>query len=160
MYYNGTNERRKDKKMENNKLKLENQICFKIYSAEREITKLYRNLLEELDVTYPQYLVLLVLWEKNSVTVKELGQKLFLDSGTLSPMLKRMEGNDLIERRRSAEDERTVIISLTKKGADLKNQAQCVPTKLLENLSLDLKELENLNQTLSSILNRIQQINR
>lgn len=143
--------------MENNQLKLENQICFKIYSAEREITKLYRNLLEELDVTYPQYLVLLVLWEEKSVTVKELGQKLFLDSGTLSPMLKRMEGNNLIERRRSIEDERTVIISLTKKGEDLKDKAQCIPSKLLENLSLDIKELKNLNQTLSTILNRIQQ---
>ena len=145
--------------METNHLKLENQICFKIYSAEREITKLYRNLLEELEVTYPQYLVLLVLWEEQSVTVKELGQKLFLDSGTLSPMLKRMEGNGLIERRRSVEDERTVIISLTQKGEKLKEKAQCVPTKLLENLSLDLKELENLNLTLSTILNRVQQIN-
>ncbi|OIK15564.1 MarR family transcriptional regulator [Bacillus sp. MUM 116] len=143
--------------MENNQLKLENQICFKIYSAEREITKLYRNLLEELDVTYPQYLVLLVLWEGKSVTVKELGQKLFLDSGTLSPMLKRMEGNNLIERRRSLEDERTVIISLTKKGEELKDKAQCIPSKLLENLSIDMKELKNLNQTLSTILNRIQQ---
>ena len=143
--------------MENNQLKLENQICFKIYSAEREITKLYRNLLEELDVTYPQYLVLLVLWEEKSATVKELGQKLFLDSGTLSPMLKRMEGNNLIERRRSLEDERTVIISLTKKGEELKEKAQCIPSKLLENLSLDMKELKNLNQTLSTILNRIQQ---
>ncbi|MEH7304190.1 MarR family winged helix-turn-helix transcriptional regulator [Neobacillus drentensis] len=145
--------------MENNKLRLENQICFKIYSAEREITKLYRNLLEELDVTYPQYLVLLVLWEEKSVTVKELGQKLFLDSGTLSPMLKRMEGNGLIERRRSLEDERTVIISLSKKGEDLKDKAQCIPSKLLENLSLDLMELNNLNQTLSTILSRIQKIN-
>ncbi|WP_026565803.1 MarR family winged helix-turn-helix transcriptional regulator [Bacillus sp. UNC41MFS5] len=143
--------------MENNQLKLEDQICFKIYSAEREITKLYRNLLEELDVTYPQYLVLLVLWEEKSATVKELGQKLFLDSGTLSPMLKRMEGNNLIERRRSIEDERTVIISLTKKGEDLKDKAQCIPSKLLENLPLDMKELKNLNQTLSTILNRIQQ---
>jgi MarR family transcriptional regulator, organic hydroperoxide resistance regulator len=91
------------------------------------------------------------------VTVKELGQKLFLDSGTLSPMLKRMEGNNLIKRRRSLEDERTVIISLTKKGEDLKDKAQCIPSKLLENLSLDMKELKNLNQTLSTILNRIQQ---
>lgn len=102
--------------MDNQNLKLENQICFKIYTAEREITKLYRDLLEDLDVTYPQYLVLLVLWEKNSITVKELGQKLFLDSGTLTPMLKRMEGNRLLERKRSLEDERSVIISLTKKG--------------------------------------------
>jgi MarR family transcriptional regulator, organic hydroperoxide resistance regulator len=143
--------------MDNNKLKLENQICFKIYSAEREITKLYRSLLEELDITYPQYLVLLVLWENKSVTVKELGHKLFLDSGTLSPMLKRMEGNDLIDRRRSIEDERTVIISLTKKGEDLKDKAQCIPSKLLENLSMDINELTILNHTLSTILKRVQQ---
>jgi DNA-binding MarR family transcriptional regulator len=145
--------------MNTKNLKLENQICFKIYSVEREITKLYRTLLEELEVTYPQYLVMLVLWEKNSVTVKELGRKLFLDSGTLTPMLKRMEGNQLIERRRSIEDERSVIISLTKKGEELRDKAECIPTKLVENLSMDLGELKNLEQTLSTILNRIQKIN-
>lgn len=146
--------------MNNEKLKLENQICFKIYTAEREITKLYRNLLEELDVTYPQYLVLLVLWEKNSITVKELGKRLFLDSGTLTPMLKRMEGNHLIERRRSLEDERSVIISLTKKGEGLQNKAECIPTRLLETMSMDRGQLKNLEQTLSVFLNRIQQTNQ
>lgn len=145
--------------MNNEKLKLENQICFKFYTVEREITKLYRNLLEELDVTYPQYLVLLVLWEKNSVTVKELGKRLFLDSGTLTPMLKRMEGNHLIERRRSLEDERSVIISLTKKGEELQNKAECIPTRLLETMSIDKGQLKNLEQTLSVFLNRIQQTN-
>ena len=85
-------------------LLLENQICFKIYSAEREITKLYRELLDEIGLTYPQYLAMLVLWEKGTVTVKELGTHLFLDSGTLTPMLKRMEANGLVERRRSVED--------------------------------------------------------
>jgi DNA-binding MarR family transcriptional regulator len=119
------------------KLKLENQICFKIYSVERKITKLYRNLLDELDVTYPQYLVLLVLWEKNTTSVKELGEKLFLDSGTLTPMLKRMEGNGLLERNRSREDERSVIISLTPKGRQLKEKAECIPTQLVDNLSMD-----------------------
>jgi MarR family transcriptional regulator, organic hydroperoxide resistance regulator len=138
------------------KLKLENQICFKIYTAEREITKLYRGLLEELDVTYPQYLVLLVLWEKNSATVKELGQRLFLDSGTLTPMLKRMEANHLVERKRSVEDERNVIISLTKKGKELKYKAECIPTSLLENMTMDLEELKTLDQTLNTILKRLQ----
>lgn len=145
--------------MNSKNLKLENQICFKIYSVEREITKLYRTLLEELDVTYPQYLVLLVLWEKNSVTVKELGQKLFLDSGTLTPMLKRMEGNQLIKRRRSAEDERSVIISLTTKGEELRDKAECIPARLVENLSMDMSDLKNLEQTLAAILHRIQTIN-
>ncbi|WP_144550367.1 MarR family winged helix-turn-helix transcriptional regulator [Bacillus sp. X1(2014)] len=144
--------------MDNQNLKLENQICFKIYTAEREITKLYRDLLEDLDVTYPQYLVLLVLWEKNSITVKELGQKLFLDSGTLTPMLKRMEGNHLLERKRSLEDERSVIISLTKKGEELKQKAECIPSQLLQNLSTDYEELKNLDHTLTTILQRIQKV--
>jgi DNA-binding MarR family transcriptional regulator len=142
--------------MDNKNLKLENQICFKIYTAEREITKLYRGLLEDLDITYPQYLVLLVLWEKDSITVKELGLKLFLDSGTLTPMLKRMEGNNLVERRRSLEDERSVTISLTKKGEELKHKAECIPSRLLENLSTDYDELMNLDHILTTILKRIQ----
>lgn len=145
--------------MRENILKLENQVCFKIYSAEKEITKLYRGLLEELNVTYPQYLVLLVLWEQRTITVKELGKKLFLDSGTLSPMLKRMEKNGLIERRRSSEDERTVIISLTEAGEGLEEQARCIPTQLIENMSLDMEELKNLSQSLSIILDKIHQFN-
>lgn len=145
--------------MDNKKLKLENQICFKIYTVEREITKLYRGLLEELDVTYPQYLVLLVLWENPSVTVKELGQKLFLDSGTLTPMLKRMEGNNLIERKRSTVDERSVIITLTQEGEEMKHKAECIPTRLLENLSMNNDELKNLDHTLMSLLKRVQTSN-
>jgi MarR family transcriptional regulator, organic hydroperoxide resistance regulator len=143
--------------MENN-LILENQLCFKIYTLEREITKIYRSLLEDMQVTYPQYLVLLILWEKNSITVKELGQRLFLDSGTLTPMLKRMEGNNLIERKRSKEDERHVIISLTKKGEELKNKAECIPSQLLENIPMDSNELKNLDKTLTVMLNRIQTV--
>ena len=137
-------------------LLLENQICFKLYTAEREITKLYRSLLEEIGVTYPQYLALLVLWEEKSVTVKELGKKLFLDSGTLTPMLKRMEANGLLERKRSLEDERSVVISLTQHGEKMKEKANCVPTRLLERLEMDGDELEKLDQTLTRILGRLQ----
>ncbi|MBW3111004.1 MULTISPECIES: MarR family winged helix-turn-helix transcriptional regulator [Bacillaceae] len=137
-------------------LLLENQICFKIYTAEREITKLYRSLLEEIGVTYPQYLALLVLWEEQTISVKELGRKLFLDSGTLTPMLKRMEANGLVERTRSKEDERSVVISLTERGRDLKEKAECVPTRLLERLEMDGEELNQLDQTLTTILNRLQ----
>jgi MarR family transcriptional regulator, organic hydroperoxide resistance regulator len=137
-------------------LLLENQICFKIYTAEREITKLYRGLLEEIGVTYPQYLALLVLWEDGTVSVKELGRKLFLDSGTLTPMLKRMESNGLVERHRSVEDERSVVITLTKKGIAMKEKAACVPTRLLERLEMDGEELERLDQTLTTILGRLQ----
>ncbi|WP_374054813.1 MarR family winged helix-turn-helix transcriptional regulator [Rossellomorea sp. FM04394] len=139
-----------------NPLLLENQICFKIYTAEREITKLYRGLLEEIGVTYPQYLALLVLWEDGTVSVKELGRKLFLDSGTLTPMLKRMEANGLVERHRSVKDERSVEISLTQKGEALKEKAACVPTRLLERLEMDGEELESLDQTLKTILGRLQ----
>lgn len=145
--------------MKENLLRLENQICFKLYSAEREMTKLYRSLLEELDVTYPQYLVLLVLWEYKALTVREMGEKLFLDSGTLSPMLKRMEGNGLIERRRSTEDERTVLVSLTKKGEGLEAKAQCIPAKLIENVGMDWEELMDLSQKLSTVLSRFQELN-
>ncbi|RBP05501.1 MarR family winged helix-turn-helix transcriptional regulator [Rossellomorea aquimaris] len=137
-------------------LLLENQICFKIYTAEREITKLYRGLLEEIGVTYPQYLTLLVLWEDGTVSVKELGRKLFLDSGTLTPMLKRMEANGLVERHRSVEDERSVVISLTNKGEAMKEKAACVPTQLLQRLEMDGEELERLDQTLTTILGRLQ----
>jgi MarR family transcriptional regulator, organic hydroperoxide resistance regulator len=137
-------------------LKLENQICFKIYTAEREITKLYRDLLRELNVTYPQYLVLLLLWEKNSLSVKELGQRLFLDSGTLTPMLKRMELNGLVKRKRSVQDERIVIISLTEKGEKLKEKAECIPNQLIENISMNKGELTLLNETLTSMLDMLQ----
>jgi len=140
-------------------LKLENQICFKIYTAEREITRLYRDLLADLDITYPQYLVLLVLWETDSITVKELGKKLFLDSGTLTPMLKRMEANNIIRRQRSLEDERSVIISLTDKGEKMKENATCIPSKLLENLSMNTKELVSFDKALQTILIRLRNEN-
>jgi MarR family transcriptional regulator, organic hydroperoxide resistance regulator len=147
----------KESIMENqNPLLLESQICFKIYTLEREITKLYRNLLEDLDMTYPQYLVMLLLWEKDAMTVKELGRRLFLDSGTLTPMLKRMEANGIIKRRRSTEDERSVIISLTKKGEQLKQKAECIPSKLVEDMSLDNGELTILNKTLTNLLYKLQ----
>jgi MarR family transcriptional regulator, organic hydroperoxide resistance regulator len=139
-----------------NPLLLESQICFKIYTLEREITKLYRNLLEDLDMTYPQYLVMLLLWEIDGMTVKEIGKRLFLDSGTLTPMLKRMETNGIIKRRRSTEDERSVIISLTKKGEQLKQKAECIPSKLVEDMSLDNGELTILNKTLTNLLYKLQ----
>ncbi|KMJ59949.1 MarR family transcriptional regulator [Bacillus sp. LL01] len=136
------------------KLKLEKQLCFKIYSAEKKITKLYRGLLDEIGVTYPQYLVLLVLWEKDSISVKELGEKLFLDSGTLTPMLKRMEVNQLLTRSRSKEDERSVVIALTPIGKELYKKAECIPTRLLENISMDEEELMALNNLLTILIEK------
>ena len=99
-------------------LKLENQLCFPIYALSRQITALYRIHLKKLGLTYPQYLVLMVLWEHNLVTVKKLGELLWLDSGTLTPLLKRMEANDLLIRKRCSQDERIENIMITNKGIE------------------------------------------
>jgi DNA-binding MarR family transcriptional regulator len=108
-------------------LSLNNQLCFALYSSSLEMTKLYRPLLEPLKLTYPQYLVMLVLWEQSGILVKELGAKLHLDSGTLTPLLKRMEKMGLVRRQRDAEDERGVIVTLTKQGENLKAKARRIP---------------------------------
>lgn len=118
--------------MENNSnehaaLKLDNQLCFAIYACSREITKLYQPYLEKLGVTYSQYLVLIVLWEREECTVKELGEALYLDSGTLTPLLKRLQNAGLIDRKRSTQDERKVLISLTTEGIALREKALSVP---------------------------------
>lgn len=139
--------------MESN-LRLENQLCFKIYSAEKKMTKLYRAYLDEIGITYPQYLVLLVLWEQDNISVKELGEKLMLDSGTLTPMLKRMEINQLITRNRSKKDERVVVISLTQKGKEINQEVECIPNKFLEQVSLDTNDLQVLSNLLSKLVER------
>lgn len=116
-------------------LKLENQICFPLYAVSRLLIQQYKPLLEDLGVTYPQYLVLLVLWEKEDIPVKEISEKLFLETNTLTPLLKRMETNGFIERNRSKIDERMVTISLTQKGKNLKAKASDVPNKLVDKLN-------------------------
>ncbi|UAL45950.1 MarR family winged helix-turn-helix transcriptional regulator [Sutcliffiella horikoshii] len=137
--------------MESN-LKLDNQLCFKIYSAEKKMMKLYRAYLDELGITYSQYLVLLVLWERDAISVKELGEKLILDSGTLTPMLKRMETNQLITRSRSKKDERSVVITLTSKGKALNKEVECIPNKFLEKISLNTDELKALSELLTKLV--------
>ncbi len=129
-------------------LKLKNQVCFPLYALSREITQLYSKHLGELDVTYPQYLVLLVLWEHTTQTVNQLGEKLFLDSGTLTPLLKRMELKELVTRKRSTTDERVVEISLTDKGNQLKEKAACVPSQMFDAIGMTAEEVETL-RTLS-----------
>ncbi|WP_243385818.1 MarR family winged helix-turn-helix transcriptional regulator [Bacillus kexueae] len=136
-------------------LKLDHQLCFLIYASSREMTKLYRPILQELDITYPQYLALLVLWEKDGVSVKELGKKLYLDSGTLTPMLKRMEANELITRSRSTEDERTVFIFLTEKGKVLREKAKCIPNAIIEKAKVKEEELALLMPLLRSFLTKL-----
>ncbi|WP_423190359.1 MarR family winged helix-turn-helix transcriptional regulator [Alkalibacterium sp. f15] len=141
--------------MTKNILRLSNQVCFPLYAATRQITKLYRPLLEKLGVTYPQYLVLLVLFEEETVTVKELGEKLYLDSGTLTPMLKRMEEHGLVERRRSSVDERVVDVSLTNKGRAIEKQAEKIPVKFSKEILLEQDEFEELKRLLTKILDQV-----
>jgi DNA-binding MarR family transcriptional regulator len=116
--------------MSHPQLLLENQICFPLYSAANAVVRAYRPLLDELDITYLQYMVLMVLWQESSSNVKELGGRLGLDSGTLTPLLKRLESKGLVERKRSDQDERVRIISITKQGLSLKKKAQGIPQKL------------------------------
>ena len=111
-------------------LRLENQLCFPLYACSREIIKQYKPFLDEIDLTYTQYIAMMVLWEKESVTVKELGEALYLDSGTLTPLLKKMEAKGLITRRRSEADERSLIVTLTEAGDRLKDRAVQVPNRM------------------------------
>ncbi|MDK8181921.1 MarR family transcriptional regulator [Paenibacillus sp. UMB4589-SE434] len=140
-------------------LALDNQLCFMIYSASREMTKLYRPLLEKLDLTYPQYLTLLVLWEQNGITVKELGQRLYLDSGTLTPLLKRMETQSLLNRQRDPADERKVIITLTMRGQSLKEEARCIPSELYSHAGQSADVLERLFADMKELLAHLHQAN-
>jgi MarR family transcriptional regulator, organic hydroperoxide resistance regulator len=131
--------------------RLNRQVCFALYSASRAATAVYRPVLEELGLTYPQYLVMLVLWEDEPRGVKELGEELGLDSGTLSPLLKRLESLGLVERRRSGEDERRVAIHLTAAGRELSSKAGALPKRLAEAPGLTAEELDQLHSTLARL---------
>ncbi|HFX6242751.1 TPA: MarR family winged helix-turn-helix transcriptional regulator [Acinetobacter baumannii] len=136
-------------------LKLENQLCFLIYSTNLALNQLYRKLLTPLGITYPQYLVMLVLWEKDEITVSEIGSKLFLESSTLTPILKKLEALQLLNRTRSKEDERQVIITLSEKGKKLKEQAVNIPTHILEASSCDTGTLLGLKDQLTQLRTNI-----
>ena len=133
-------------------LKLENQLCFPLYACSREIIKQYKPYLDQIDLTYTQYIAMMVLWEKKSVTVKELGQALFLDSGTLTPLLKKMEAKGLILRKRSTEDERSLIVSLTDRGAQLRDEALDVPVQMSKCVMLEPGEAQELYRLLYKLL--------
>ncbi|MEZ0487275.1 MarR family winged helix-turn-helix transcriptional regulator [Fibrella aquatica] len=143
-----------------NKLLLQNQLCFPLYALSRQVTALYRPMLEKLDLTYPQYLVMLVLWEADARTVGELGDKLQLDSGTLTPLLKRLEQKSLITRQRNPADERQVTILLTEAGRNLKELATDIPAQLQENLHMDDQQAVILHQQLVTLLDQISTINK
>jgi DNA-binding MarR family transcriptional regulator len=132
-------------------LQLDNQVCFALYSTSLAMTKLYKPLLAPLGLTYPQYLAFLVLWERDALTVGELGERLFLDSGTLTPLLKRMEAAGWLQRQRAADDERRVIVSLTPEGRALRQKARAVPAQLAQASGCSVGELTDLTQRLQQL---------
>lgn len=135
--------------------RLDNQLCFALYSSSLAMTKLYKPLLEPLGLTYPQYLALLVLWENDGLAVGDLGQRLFLDSGTLTPLLKRMEVAGLVERRRASDDERRVIVSLSARGRALRRRAEAVPRRIEAAMRCGPGELGALTQQLQVLRGRL-----
>ncbi|MCL6713173.1 MarR family transcriptional regulator [Pseudoxanthomonas sp. z9] len=134
-----------------NPLALDNQLCFALYSAQLALNKVYRQLLGKLGLTYPQYLVMLVLWEGDGLTVSQIGERLFLDSATLTPLLKRLEAGGLIIRERAREDERQVIISLTARGRALKQKARGIPEALLCASGCNPREVMGLKSQLEAL---------
>ncbi|WP_366183954.1 MarR family transcriptional regulator [Flavobacterium ovatum] len=135
-------------------LHISEQVCFPVYVFAKEIINQYRPLLEALQLTYPQYLVMLVLWEYEEQTVNQIGEKLQLDSGTLTPLLKRMEHKEFVSRIRSTVDERLVNISLTEKGKALKVKAYCIPGQLMESMNISLEDLLVLKNIITKISNK------
>lgn len=136
------------------KLKLSNQKCFPIYLLSKEIVNMYRPILEEFDLTYPQYLVLMVLWEKQPQSVSQLGDELHLDSGTLTPLLKRLEQKEIIKRQRAVSDERIVEISLTEKGMELREKAEVIPQRITEKINITQEEAEILRKIINKIIKK------
>ncbi|MDA9465879.1 MarR family winged helix-turn-helix transcriptional regulator [Bradyrhizobium sp. CCBAU 53415] len=136
-------------------LRLDNQICFAVYSAAHAFNRVYKPLLDRLGLTYPQYLVMLVLWERDDVPVKDIGEKLFLDSGTLTPLLKRLEAAHLVRRSRSREDERQVLIALTPQGHAMKEKARSVPQSILAASDCSMSELVALKDEIVALRDRL-----
>ena len=138
--------------MNYDRLKIENQLCFPLYASAREIVRLYKPFLDEIDLTYTQYIAMMVLWDRKKVTVKQLGETLYLDSGTLTPLLKKMEAGGLLTRNRDKEDERSVIVELTEKGDQLKDQAVTIPERISQCVPLNPEEAKELYHLLYKIL--------
>lgn len=136
-------------------LKLENQLCFPLYACAKEIIRKYKPYLDEIDLTYTQYITMMVFWEYKKMNVKELGQKLFLDSGTLTPLLKKLEAKELITRERSKDDERNLIVKITSKGEQLIEKAKDIPVKMSGCVALSKEEAQTLYKVLHKILGSI-----
>ena len=137
-------------------LKLENQLCFPLYACAKEVVRRYKPFLSELDLTYTQYIAMMVLWEEKEINVKDLGAKLYLDSGTLTPLLKKLESKGYINRERSDADERNLIITITESGEKLKDKAADVPMKVGACINLEPEKAKFLYQTLYEILNAME----
>lgn len=136
-------------------LKLDNQLCFPLYACAKEVVRKYTPLLEKLDLTYTQYIAMMALWEHHKISVKALGALLYLDSGTLTPLLKKLESKGYITRQRSADDERSVSITLTDKGLKLRDEAVDIPTKLAGCVSLSPEEAAQLHSILHKLLDTL-----
>ncbi|MBR6939596.1 MAG: MarR family transcriptional regulator [Clostridia bacterium] len=141
--------------LEYEQLKLENQICFPLYACSREVIKKYTPFLSDIDLTYTQYLAMMVLWEKKELSVKELGEKLHLDSGTLSPMLKSLEKKGLICRSRSSADERVLMVKISEDGENLKEKAKDIPLKMAGCVNLDPEDAKTLYTLLYKLIGKI-----
>jgi len=137
---------------------IDQMLCFAVYAAGHAFTRFYKPRLDALELTYPQYLVFLVLWERDDLTVKALGDKLFLDSGTITPLIKRLEARGLVERRRDEDDERQVRIRLTSAGRALKGKAEAIPLAVVEGTGLSLDGVETLRQELLALRERLDSI--
>lgn len=138
-----------------NALKLENQLCFPLYACSKEVVKRYKPFLDKLDLTYTQYITMMVLWEEKRINVKELGERLYLDSGTLTPLLKKLEAKGYIKRERSKSDERNLIVSITDRGDALKDAAVDIPTQMGSCVNLTSEEAQQLYRILYKLLGEI-----
>ncbi len=141
--------------MSYDKLKLENQLCFPLYACSKEIIKKYKPYLDPLGITYTQYIALMALWEEDNITVKDLGKKLFLDSGTLTPLFKKMESQNLVVRQRSSDDERNVYIRLTEEGKNLRDKALDIPNRIGSCIDLPMEEIIQLQKSLLKLLDQL-----
>ncbi|GGX73186.1 MarR family winged helix-turn-helix transcriptional regulator [Streptomyces minutiscleroticus] len=139
-------------------LLLDDQLCFALYAASRAVTARYRPLLDELGLTYPQYLVMLVLWDRDSVSVRDIGTALQLESSTLSPLIKRLETAGLVLRQRRADDERSVTVSLTDEGRSLRNRARCVPTAIGDAMGLTPQQHEAAKDILRLLTTNVSRV--
>lgn len=141
--------------MEYDCLKLENQLCFPLYAASKEIVRRYKPFLDEIGLTYTQYIAMMILWERKEVNVKELGECLFLDSGTLTPLLKKLEGKGFVQRVRSKVDERNLVVTITEAGENLKEQAKDIPEKISSCIPLDPEDAKQLYILTHKLLNNL-----